>query len=130
MKMKIAIGILILAAIVFLVWPALREGPGPMPNTLATSELAALRVANEAYRLEFGQFPTGTISQMCLTLGGQNPRQIVFVEFPTDRIQPDGAFRDPWGSPYQMVFPTPSNVVARSAGKDKTWGTGDDIERK
>ena len=130
MKMKILIAILILAAIVFVVWTALHEGPGPKPNTRVVSELASLCVASKAYRTEFGHFPTGSVSEACVALAGQNPHQIVFIEFPPDRVQSDGAFLDPWGSPYRMTFATPTNVIASSAGRDGAWGTQDDIERR
>lgn len=128
--MKIIIAIFMLAALVLLVWPALRQGPGPKPNTLVALELASLRVAAKAYRVEFGQFPTGNMSQVCVALAGHNPRQIIFIEFPPDQIQPGGAFLDPWGSPYRIEFPTPTNVIASSAERDQVYGTDDDIERE
>jgi type II secretory pathway pseudopilin PulG len=128
--MKIIIAIFILAALVLLVWPALQEGPRAKPNTRVAHELASLRLAAHAYRMEFGQFPTGNVSQVCVALAGHNPRQIIFILFPPEKIQPDGAFLDPWGSPYRIEFPTPTNVIASSAGRDQTWGTDDDIERE
>jgi hypothetical protein len=126
--MKIVVAIVILIAIGLLVWPALREGPRPKPNTRVIMELASLRYACLAYRAEFGTFPTGATAQTCLLLSGKNLKNIPFMEWSNDRMGSDGTFLDFWGTPYRMDFQNPTNPVVRSAGKDRSWGTKDDIE--
>jgi RNA polymerase sigma factor (sigma-70 family) len=100
-------------------------GLEPSANKRAQQELNQLCGASEMYRLDTGHFPTGNISQICLELSGKSGQKI--MDFPADRMRADGAYLDPWGSAYDIVFPTAVNVVARSSGKDGAWGTADDV---
>jgi RNA polymerase sigma factor (sigma-70 family) len=100
-------------------------GLEPSANKRAQQELNQLCGASEMYRLDTGHFPTGNISQICLELSGKSGQKI--MDFPADRMRADGVYLDPWGSAYDIVFPTAVNVVARSSGQDRAWGTVDDV---
>jgi RNA polymerase sigma factor (sigma-70 family) len=100
-------------------------GLEPAANKRAQQELKQLCVASEVYRLDTGHFPTGNISQICLELSGKSGQKL--MDFPADRMRADGAYLDPWGAAYEIVFPTAVNVIARSSGKDRAWGTVDDV---
>ena len=125
-----AIFVLLGLLIVFvLFFPAVGSHPGG-PNARAMAEVTAIAYAAKAYRIEFGSFPTGSPVQIAATLSGQNSNRIVFVELQRKSIGPDGQFIDAWGQAYALTFPSASNVVVRSSGEDKVFGTSDDIEAK
>lgn len=126
--MKIIAAVLVLAALVWvwLAWPPIHEGP-PRHDIQAMSEIASIKVACLAYRTVYGTFPTGSLPQVCTSLAGLNPRNVVFIEFHPQSITTNGLFLDPWGTEYRLTFPTLTSVEARCAGKDRQWGTKDDI---
>jgi len=118
----VLLGLLVAFALLF---PAFDHHPA-LPRV--NREVYSIVIAARAYRNEYGSFPTGSTVQIAAALSGQNPRQIVFIELPRKSIGPDGQFIDPWGVPYSVVYSSDSNVVVKSAGKDKIFGTADDID--
>ena len=82
----------------------------------------------KAYRIEYGSFPKGSTAQITAALSGKNLQHMVFIEPSEQFIRVvDGQIIDPWGTPFSITVPTETNVVVRSAGWDKIFGTADDI---
>ena len=127
MKIGIIFGVLVLLYLsVDVIW--IRDRTDRF--TRVRCDLTAFRYACLAYRREYGSFPTGSQERIVAALSGKNDRKILFLEVPEHEGSATNLWLDPWGSPYQVMFLSPSNVVTRSAGRDKMWGTADDIERK
>ncbi len=61
-----------------------------------------------------------------MVLTGDNPKKIRFLNFQRLAENPSVMF-DPWKTPYQFQFLEETNFIICSAGKDKTFGTADDI---
>jgi hypothetical protein len=120
----ILLGLLIILGLFF----PLSMDHHPAQVSQVVREISSIAIAAKAYHLEYGFSPTGSPVQIAAALSGQNPKKIVFIEMPGKSIGSDGQFIDPWGMPYSIVFSSESNVVVRSAGKDRTFKTGDDIE--
>jgi len=130
MKTKRTAVLITLAAIGLLVLAAVHSLRGSAREATAKNTIHCLVIASQTYAKEYGKFPTGTFSQVCQALGGDNSLKTAFIEVAPDHIQRDGAILDPWGSPYRLDFGSASNVVAYSAGTDLAWGTEDDITSK
>lgn len=47
-----------------------------------------------------------------------------------DYLRAEGALLDPWGTPFTLETDESMNLTLVSAGKDKTFGTADDIRRR
>lgn len=60
-------------------------------------------------------------------LSGDNPQRIVFALIKADFINTNGDFLDPWHMPYYVSFPNTNTFIITSGGKDKNFGTKDDI---
>lgn len=119
---------LILTALIWMLWPRYGSNP-PSLNMLAKSELNSIRSACLAYRSEFGVFPTGTVTDICHALSGTNSMNLKFIEIDPALMTTNGVMTDPWQTPFSVSFPDGTSVVVRSAGKDKMFGTQDDIEK-
>jgi hypothetical protein len=126
---KIVLVVVVLTALIVLAIPAFRTGPGEMPVTRTAVEVSEIRIACRAYLQEFGAFPSGAVTTVCRSLAGENPRSICFIQFPKDHRATDGSFLDAWGTPYRIDFEG-TNLVIASAGKDRRWGTKDDIRKE
>jgi len=127
--MKTLITILILVALVLTVWPNFGSKSNSL-NTLTKSDLNCIKSACLAYRSEFGAFPTGTVTVIFHLLSGSNTRNLMFIDINSAHVTTNGVMTDPWHTPYSVFFPDATNVVVRSAGKDKIFGTQDDIEKR
>jgi type II secretory pathway pseudopilin PulG len=93
--------------------------------------LSALSVASEAYKQDFGALP-GTIDNHTLygLLSGNNSRKIVFFEFkPVPPIKNE-EFVDAWDTPIRVLLQPNRTILFISAGRDKVFGTADDITVK
>ena len=117
------IGLLVVRGLFF---PVISHPPGHSLTARAYIMEEAIVTGAKAYRMEYDSFPTGSTAQITAALSGNNPRHIFFIDLSPSRVV-DGQIIDEWGTPYSITFPTASNVVVRSAGKDKIFGTADDI---
>lgn len=82
--------------------------------------------ALKSYDAEYNEFPAGISSNVVCVLAGDNLRKIVFLSYHRDVERPN-EMMDPWKTPYQIRFIAQTNFIISSAGKDKTFGTKDDI---
>ena len=57
-----------------------------------------------------------------------NPRGIVFLSLEAKDINSQGEALDAWGTPLHMTVVDSQHLDIRSAGPDKTWQTGDDLD--
>lgn len=81
-------------------------------------DIAAIQVALAQYKTEFGAFPSGDSRAICRMLSGNNPKGIRFIELRS--VTSDGAFLDPWGTPYKIYYSGEEPLV-RSAGRNKQF---------
>jgi hypothetical protein len=124
-KTMIMVTLIAVAVIVLLLWPMSIRHPPPTPNLLAKLELRQIQMACRSYTVDNRASPSGSVSAVCQALTGKN--SIPYIEFNSRRTTHDGSFLDPWGTPYHFSFFNPTNPVVSSAGKDRSWGTVDDI---
>jgi hypothetical protein len=84
------------------------------------TETASLQTAIRHYDTEFGAIPVGDSRAVFQALRGQNPRHMVFIQFPEHRISSVGDLLDPWGTPYKIYY-SGNEVLVRSAGRNKRF---------
>jgi type II secretory pathway pseudopilin PulG len=126
------ITIAILSAIIVLLTPGGHYGAGAKRDD-AQNTLSQLRSAMDAYRIEFGQYPDGTPSEIWAALDGQNARRITFFERDPKSTLAVGQLADPWGLPYKISSVDPNHVILRSAGANTRFEDSpgaDDIREK
>ena len=95
-------------------------------NTICIIDRTQLITATEQYQAKYGSYPSGGRREFIRSLLGDNPDKTVFVEFNRRKFSPAGEFLDPWGTPYEIQITPDTNVVVRSAGKNKRFGDKDD----
>lgn len=81
----------------------------------------------ESHKKEFGTYPTGDNSTIFRALRGTNPKKMMFLDVPPRSISADGAFVDPWITPYEIKVISTNRLSIRSAGKNKRFGDADDV---
>jgi len=86
-----------------------------------------LKAAMEAYQKTYGEFPTGDNATILGTLRGSNPKKLIFLDLHPRSIRADGAFVDPWKTPYEIKIISTNRLSIRSAGKNKRFGDADDV---
>jgi len=90
-------------------------------------EIRSFVTVMESYKDEFGTYPTGDNSTIFGALRGNNPKKLVFLKVHPRSISADGAFVDPWKTPYEIKVSSTNSVSVRSAGKNKRFGDADDV---
>src|SRR5690606_12801491 len=110
--------LLLCLLLVFLLLPHVSVGFGPAKKASAKNAVFQLVVASALYTEQYGSPPTGNLSEILKTLGGSNPRKIVFAELNLDDLSKDGKLLDPWGSPYIYDL-SDSSPWAYSIGKNR-----------
>lgn len=96
----------------------------PVPRVF--NEVRSLRVAIEQYKSEYGQYPTGTDLQISKVLRGENPNNIVFIDWRLDQITEEGLLLDPWNHPYRFGEQPTGVIEIVSSGPDGIFGNDDD----
>lgn len=122
----VLIGIVILClAGVWLVRRVLHDNPRAFSGS-GLSVKAEVRNSMESfvagvkqYRTEYGHFPFGGNAEIVAALRGKNPRGFTFFAIRPDSINTDGAFTDPWGTPYRLDLSNPENPRVWSCGKNR-----------
>lgn len=110
---EIIVVIAVIALLMGLLFPALRNARERARIARARSQVMVLQQAWLAYWNTYNELPTynAMTAAACDLLGGNNPDGIAFVEF--DQSAYDNGLVDPWGNLYQLEFDT---VRAEAAG--------------
>ena len=90
-------------------------------------EITSFAASMESYKIEFGSYPTGDNRAILGVLQGNNPKKLIFLDVHPRSISADGAFVDPWQTPYEITIRSTNSVSIRSAGKNKRFGDADDV---
>jgi len=114
------VAVLILAALPFLMY----NKDAPLPK--ARIDIAAIVNAIKSFQGDYGFIPSGENSNIVRILTGDNPKKIVYLNFRRLEENPSVMF-DPWKTPYQFEFFQGTNFIIRSAGRNKIFGTMDDV---
>ena len=104
----------------------LLAGCSKPPSTVRETE--TLHLALGQYATNYGVYPTGDTVAIMQALKGANAQHVVFIEFPPAATAPDGTWLDPWGTSYRVDYPAPDSIRVTSAGPDRKFDTGDDIQ--
>jgi hypothetical protein len=116
--------------------PVVDEGKAGHPDALSfgTAAIAPEREAEvlfgflQAYRGEFGAFPTGNENAHFLNaLAGANPAGLVIFPLKHPRVSAAGELLDAWGTPFHFHVIDSQQLEVRSAGADREWFTTDDL---
>jgi len=147
---RVAMILFTFAVAAFVFGPLLPRRHSPNLRGKAQGEVMHIAMAVKQYYSDYRKMPIGSdgdtvhasraiIKMLIANDPGSNPRNTVYVELETSAV--NGTFLDPWGTQYRMyldgnydgrvVFGGSSyltSCIAVSAGKDRTFGTSDDIE--
>lgn len=93
----------------------------------AITEILNLEVASRLYQKTYKTLPEGDHLEIIQQLSGRNPNEKIFLQFEEDQINAAGTFVDPWGTPYRFQNQSSHTLTVTSAGKDKRFGTEDDL---
>ncbi|SDU23149.1 hypothetical protein SAMN05444156_2747 [Verrucomicrobium sp. GAS474] len=122
----LTVGLLLLD---FFTFPATSRGTGlkAAENTNNHALMEQLRTGLLNYKADYGQNLTGDNQRVYRAFLGDNPRGIIYMEFHKRDIPLGDQVLDLWGTPYEMVGDDKGITAIRSAGKDRKFGTPDDI---
>jgi hypothetical protein len=114
--------------------------PSPAPEILPVAALSkddpamptsavveGARAIVTQYNSMFGENPVGVNEEIVNALRGDNPKQIDFLGSETNRINTQGQWVDPWGTPYFFHQLSARQMEVRSAGPDRVMWTSDDL---
>jgi type II secretory pathway pseudopilin PulG len=125
---KVGLVLLAVLVVVVAVWFVAFRKPWK-----ARHDVRELRRGLELYRGEQGEYPRGSVADICGLLigqkiGGQNPRGLSYIDAKPYELNAAGEFVDPWGSVYRVATDGASPVVY-SCGPNRhdDHGSGDDI---
>ena len=114
-----------IAILLYLGWFALPCHAESRKNRIH-NDMSSLALAATQYKTEYGAFPSGKSIEIVFALAGNNPRKILFIDWPPRYLDANGRFLDQWGTLYLISFPDAETVEIRSAGPDKSFDTADD----
>jgi len=92
------------------------------------NRITSLCNASVAYQTEYSQPLPNDHAALVRILSGDNPRKIVFLDCDLHELNSHGEVTDAWGTPLQIDLTNPNHPIVRSAGRDKIFGTKDDLE--
>jgi hypothetical protein len=100
----------------------------------AHHDVRELKRGLEYYLQEQGQYPRGTVAEMCALLrggsvAGQNQRKLAYIEAKPREINAAGEFVDPWGHPYHIAPGSIPPVYSNGPNGIDEKGAGDDITK-
>lgn len=90
-------------------------------------EAKKFRDALITYSNVFGNIPTQEVPAIIATLTGQNPSNIVFIDLDPGHFDGFGRYTDYWRTPYRIELTDKNFLIFCSAGRNRTFGDGDDI---
>jgi hypothetical protein len=107
----------------------------PIANRLGSPQVSAeedLKIVLEIfdiYKRTFGSYPAGEENRhFTNALTGRNPERSAFIAPHHPSIGANGDLRDRWGRPYRIHLVARDLIEIRSAGPDREFATGDDLE--
>ncbi len=149
--------VLLLTVLMMAAFPAFRGLQRANYRHRAVAETDALAQAAMAYRRTYGQWPLESkasglaggdtaivagrdvtrqhldISNVVAVLSGvstnDNPRRMIFLELPEDRLDQDGTPLDPWRQPYVLVMTRVGDSVDGSSVARLEGGVSLDVTR-
>ncbi len=95
----------------------------------ANAEIISIGAAMEEHRKHLGHYPSGELADTLRSLRGENEKKIVFLLMDAKSAGSGGEFLDPWGTPYRIEIQGTNHLRIASAGPNKTFGDGDDIQK-
>lgn len=103
------------------------------PPVMSTADLiTALKAAGAAYYDHYHAIPaTPENYVVIMALTGKTRDKQSFIDLNPGQISPNGEILDEWGTPLRFLFSQDLSDPPKvwSAGKDKIFGTADDIEK-
>ncbi|MBI3882469.1 MAG: type II secretion system protein GspG [Verrucomicrobia bacterium] len=100
---------------------------GQMRIARCSVQMTNVRGALQTYRTTYGNFPTGDVRRISAILGGENPRQILFLD--TENANRSIPLIDPWKTPLRITYTSATNFTLESAGPNGKFGDADDLIR-
>jgi len=92
------------------------------------AEMAALELALERYKYDFGEYPTGSSIAISHAITGKGYRVPKYFDYKESQIS-EGVLIDPWGRPYIFSIGVDGIPVIRSLGKDGITSDDDKTNR-
>jgi len=106
-----------------------RHYSGPGNKGICEVQMSRIARGMEQYKTDFGNFPTGSTSEIFRALN-ENPKHKIYVKYigrSSESPKWNDSFVDPWGSLYKIKIQGQTNVVIYSAGINKNFGDDDDM---
>jgi type II secretory pathway pseudopilin PulG len=128
-RLPLILGVVGAAALLGVVgWLGLRQ----LRLFRARSDVAVLTLALDGFAREHGSYPTGTCTEICALLrgedvAGQNPKRLDYVEASAHEMNAAGEFIDPWGTPYRILTSPTGRAYSCGPNRIDEQGLGDDI---
>ncbi len=105
----------VIAILVGLLYTVTTTIPENARKSQARTEVRSIALALKAYKVDNGKWPNQTQGETDTTyfannylvireLIGSNVRGKVYLDVPTNRLNPDGSYFDPWGTPYVICM--------------------------
>jgi hypothetical protein len=116
-----------LIAYLFLAFLSTQGNHVPAPNTKCRLELMGVKFALNGYQSKYTNYPTGNQAQIIASLCGENSLRYEFLDIHILQFNSNKECLDPWETPLKIEFSSTNSFVISSAGKDKIFGTADDI---
>lgn len=96
------------------------------PVPIVQVDMNSISHALQLYEADYGQYPEGPHERIISALCGENPRGTEFLRFTENSTNPL-VFLDPWHTPYDIITTNRTNLIVRSAGKNRAFYDQDDI---
>jgi len=127
-----AIGIALLFAIAIVLFLAVfcTSTNCVISNSVVRTEgtFAAIETVCERYKIDYGTLPSSAENYVLVGIfSGNNPEHIVFWNFQPSMLNANRELIDGRGTPLRIAFLPDSSVSVRSAGRDRSFGTHDDM---
>jgi len=84
--------------------PKERKLLGEAKSEIRRDTLSRLKTAFQSYKIEYGNYPTGTPTEILKTLESDNPHHFHFFEPDRTQLHQNGELVDPDGKPYPLDF--------------------------
>ena len=110
--------------------PCIKALPPPVMSTAdMINAFATAATAYYDYYHAIPETPENYVVTAALT--GKTRDHIAYIELNPGQISPNGKILDEWGTPLRFIFTqdTSKPIQAWSAGKDRIFGTADDISK-